>query len=223
MMRRAEWLAAVKDSNSTKLSELLGQSAETADDGRSVGDSRDVGAVARAGPCAGFKDLKSLSDLRAEESNFKNCACKEDVKALNERLSGCKKLYTTLVSSCKASLTELRSAKTRTEAAAEAEKRKRARQEEADAKKMAKKKRTGQQAAAKAAAAEHPVFQLSPNETSAIPTSHAWKVGFSFDSSKPFVVSGVQDMASGKVEKEKIAQIFKDFAKAFNESSLKAS
>ena len=208
VIRRQEWLAAVLEATNAKLTELLTQAQAPMDDGETSGRSRDEAALARAGPCAGFTTLRSLRDLSAEASGFRGCGSKQDVKTLSEGLSSKKKIFATLLGSCKTALSELRSAKSRSESAAEASKRKRVKQEEAEAKRLAKQKKTGERSQnARAGASDHAVFQLSASDCRAIPTTHAWQDGMTLQNAEPFIISGVKEISTSAMA-ETVAQLF---------------
>ena len=223
LVRQQEWLIAVKDNNAARLTDLLASTTETADDAVSNAASRDAGAVARAGPCAGFQSLKILEDLSQQATCFRACASKEDAKGVNEKLSEEKKPYVALLGACKLALGELRSAKSRAASAAEAAKKKKARLEEAEAKKSAKRKKLGQQQQnATAAVGDHAIFHVAPPECCSIPANRLWTPDFTFDECKPFVLTGVQDTVDDEGGKTRLEKFLKEFSGAFTESSLKA-
>ena len=65
--RRRAWLAAILEDAPTRLEGLLKEhKSKSAGAGKSDGaSSRDMGAVARAGPCANFESLQHIGVLTA--------------------------------------------------------------------------------------------------------------------------------------------------------------
>ena len=80
-------------------------------DGATITDSRDGGALARAGPCAGFENLKSLNFLESQAPKFRACSSQVDIKQTMERITPSKKLIMMLASACKTAVNVLVGAK----------------------------------------------------------------------------------------------------------------
>ena len=220
VLRRQEWLRAIKDSDSSKVKELLQQAMDPSDDAASQAGSasRDLSSLAKAGPCAGFSELKTCKDLEQMAIRFRACGSKEDLKDVTDSITPSKKLWGTLLSSCKASVSELRGAKSRSD---EAEKKRRAKEEEvaASAKKAAAGKRKRDKAASASKSSDPAIFGLEAEHCDELESSSSWRPDWLLAGKKPFLVTSVAFAA----ETDKFDSFLKDFAKAFNESSLKAS
>ena len=115
MQKRQEWLVAalsLDDSAlATKICEQEAASRTHPGDGATVTDSRDGGALARAGPCAGFENLKSLNFLESQAPKFRACSSQADIKQTMESITPSKKLIMMLASACKTAVNELAGAK----------------------------------------------------------------------------------------------------------------
>eukprot|EP00434_Breviolum_minutum_P045093 symbB.v1.2.040356.t1/scaffold7167.1/size12942/3 len=111
VQKRQEWLVAalsLDDSAlATKISEQEAASRTHPGDGATVTDSRDGGALARAGPCAGFENLKSLNFLESQAPKFRACSSQADIKQTMESITPSKKLIMMLASACKTAVNEL--------------------------------------------------------------------------------------------------------------------
>lgn len=82
-MRRSEWLAAILDGDDEKVAAMVvkvGQDA-TKEEISSTASSRDLGALARVGPCQGYENLKPIAALRAMAVRFRVCTSAGDIKA----------------------------------------------------------------------------------------------------------------------------------------------
>ena len=66
-----------------------------------VTTSRDMTALARAGPCAGYERLVLLEALASRGVEFRACASPDDVKTKFEELVVLKKHLAVLMASCK--------------------------------------------------------------------------------------------------------------------------
>ena len=206
----------------TKLEGLLAQSAAGLDDGATNSGSRDAAAVSRAGPCAGYQDLKIIQEVKNMACDFRSCSSKDQLKQVAEDLTTPKKLLQTLMGSCRKALSELRGAKARADAAVEAAKKKQVKAE-ANAKKEAKgAKGGGRGSKVKAGACDHAIFQLSPEDFAAIPASSSWESSCLLEKPKPFLISNVKALTATNETESVLAKALKEFAKAFNESALKA-
>ena len=213
----------------TKLEGLLAQSAAGLDDGATNSGSRDAAAVSRGGPCAGYQDLKITQEVKNMACDFRSCSSKDQLKQVAEDLTTPKKLLQTLMGSCRKALSELRGAKARADAAVEAAKKKQVKAE-ANAKKEAKgAKGGGRGSKVKAGACDHAIFQLSPEDFAAIPASSSWESSCLLEKPKPFLISNVKALISNvkaltttNETESVLAKALKEFAKAFNESALKA-
>ena len=81
VQRRQEWLAATLEADDTALSsKISGQ--KDGHDGDSVTESRDVSALSRAGPCAGYEGLVTVGSLRSRAAEFRQCACQDAINSL---------------------------------------------------------------------------------------------------------------------------------------------
>ena len=220
VVRCCEWLLAISKGDEKKLEDLTQQSTTSGtEDG-----SRDGAALARAGPCCGFQELQPLSNFASKGMLFRSCASQEELKDLQESFAPARKLYQTLVASCKASVTELRAARQRAAAAEEAAKKRNAK--EADAalpKKKAKGRKANSEPGAAAAGAQqqHAVFKLESQCCVSI-SSNSWEEDFGRGKACPFVISGVHEISEGAADQRQIKTALNDFNKAFKESSLKA-
>ena len=65
-------------------------------------------ALIAAGPCNGFKSLRTLSDVKSEGEDMPNLANKADLEEWTTWLTECKNHWEELLASCKASLAELK-------------------------------------------------------------------------------------------------------------------
>ena len=225
VLRRQEWLQAVKDDDETKLQDLLAQALQDDDATGSVAgsgprcQSRDQASLARAGPCAGFEKLTVLRVFSDLASNFRTCSSTADLKAANEAAVAPRKLFNTLLASCKAAVAELRSSKQRAVSAAETLRKKRAKEAETEAKKVGKKRRANSDG--KGHVASHAVFQLDASDCVAMTMATAWDKEWLLETAEPFVITGA-DLENIDGDGGALEGFLKDFAKAFNESSLKA-
>ena len=203
----------------------MAQGNSGAEDTATNSGSRDQSSLSRAGPCAGFEGLKIVVDVRAASSGFRSCGSKDDIKDLNDELGVHKKLLQTLMGSCRKALGELKGAKQRAENAAEAAKKKQVKADAA-AKKEAKGggKNGGKAAHAKrvASATDHPIFQLPSGDVPKIPASASWETSWLLDKPRPFLITNVQAISSSPEVETVLDKAFKDFAKVFNKSALKA-
>ncbi|CAE7443624.1 unnamed protein product [Symbiodinium sp. KB8] len=226
VLRRQEWLQAVKDDDETKLQDLLAQALQDDDATGSVAgsgprcQSRDQASLARAGPCAGFEKLTVLRVFSDLASNFRTCSSTADLKAANEAAVAPRKLFNTLLASCKAAVAELRSSKQRAVSAAETLRKKRAKEAETEAKKVGKKRRANSDG--KGHVASHAVFQLDASDCVAMTMATAWDKEWLLETAEPFVITGA-DLENIDGDGGALEGFLKDFAKAFNESSLKVT
>ena len=81
--RRRAWLAAILEDAPTRLEGLLKlkHKSKSAGAGKSDGaSSRDMGAVARSGPCANYESLQHIWVLTARCQLAKTCTSEEDLK-----------------------------------------------------------------------------------------------------------------------------------------------
>ena len=115
VLRRQEWLQAVLENKDEELNNMIQQLTTTPEAGGTsvVTDSKDMSAVARAGPCAGFESLKVMSHLTQFAEQFRHCQSQEDIKKKFEEIAPSKKVITVLMSACKTSLNELLGARKR--------------------------------------------------------------------------------------------------------------
>ena len=141
VQKRQEWLAAVLAPDDSALTSKLATPAESDADG-SVTESRDPSAVARAGPCAGYEGLVTVSSLAAKATEFRGCSSKADIQKHLESMVPAKKLLVTLQQACKTAMNELLAARKNAQQNLEKQKEK----ELKDA--SAEKKRTSNAAAA---------------------------------------------------------------------------
>ena len=223
VLRRQEWLIAVLESNEEKLQELL--QGDNANDGASTGDSRDLSAAARAGPCAGYTGLKPLQVLCDHGQKYRSCQCPSDLKTVTEEIAPLKKLLAVLIGSCKTAVTELRGAKQRAINADEAAKKKREKEEETEQRKRAAGKKSGRPAAGPQPRAEHPVFRIEGRGQANFAVDHSatrWDDGWQMIDA--CILTGIEtkSLCGDEDIGKKVEQSLVDFGKAFNESSLKA-
>ena len=84
VIRRQEWLTAVLEGTDQTLVSLSSRLAAESEDNSSDGKSRDMGSVARAGPCAGYEELEPFTVLEEHAPAFRLCASEADIKATGE-------------------------------------------------------------------------------------------------------------------------------------------
>ena len=114
VQKRQEWLVAALSQDDSALNGKISEqeaASRTPSDGATVTDSRDGGALARAGPCAGFENLKSLNFLESQAPKFRACSSQADIKQTMESITPSKKLIMMLASACKTAVNELVGAK----------------------------------------------------------------------------------------------------------------
>ena len=110
--RRREWLVLVTNKDEEALASKIAEISEgKGADVASNADSRDASALARAGPCAGYEKLKTLSFLENMSSGFRECSTQDEVKKHFEETVPVKKLILVLMSSCKTAMSELTGAR----------------------------------------------------------------------------------------------------------------
>ena len=74
-------------------------------------DSKAVAALARAGPCAGFEELKTIGFLETLAPSFRSCQSQEQIKKRFEEIAPHQKQIPVLVSACKTALGDLLTAR----------------------------------------------------------------------------------------------------------------
>lgn len=116
VQRRQEWIQAVSiqgdDALKQKISQLTGAGeAHGAGDAATQTDSKDVGALARAGPCAGFEELKTIVFLESLAPSFRSCQSQDQIKKRFEEIAPHQKQIAVLVSACKTALGDLLTAR----------------------------------------------------------------------------------------------------------------
>ena len=214
VLRRQEWLIAVKDSNEQALQDL--QRLDPALDSQSTGGSRDGGALGRAGPCPGYEKLQTFAVFREHALKYGKCQSVDDLKSTTQQITPLKKLLVVLLGSCKTAVAELRAAKQRSVNAEIAAKKKKEKEEAAQQKKRASATKAGRPAKGMGGLAEHPIFKLEGEARLAVPTSRqTWPDSAELDTQMPFLVTQ-WDVVGQKLDKP-----LSDFGRAFNESSLK--
>ena len=113
--RRMQWLQAVLDGDDALKSLQDSQAAE--EEGAAQHDAKttsaDLSALARAGPCKDYQELKALETLRRYAANFRSCASNQAIKDVNEEGAGMKKVLGTLMSAAKAAKADLAAAQKR--------------------------------------------------------------------------------------------------------------
>ena len=118
VQKRIEWLGAVLDTDESQLTKKIQEQlepAKTSDGGSIRTGSRDEAALARAGPCAGFENLKTLAYIQGLGSSFRACLSQQDIKSKAEEIAPHKKQVLVLASACKTAVNELSGAKKRAE------------------------------------------------------------------------------------------------------------
>eukprot|EP00971_Amphidinium_carterae_P306112 6083754-Amphidinium_carterae.3 len=215
--RRLTWLEAVLETDDEKLRTLIQTAREVDDTASAAVGSRDMTPLHRSGPCAGFESLQVVHALQDVGAKFRSCKDAAAVKSVQAEALGVRRQLTCLQAACKASNTELTSARTRALAAAEARAKKEAKKKnlQPDPKLESKKK------AMKTAVQKHVAFTSEPaGGRFHVVTASAWNEAWRLDT--PFVLSSFlhgQDVLSREVPglKEELTE----FGKLFNESSFK--
>ena len=108
--KRLEWLNAVIAGTEESINSMIKKITDpdaNCDGASSAATSRDEACAARAGPCPGFEELKPMSCLREHASKFTGCKTQEELKDVGQAMNSVKKLFTTLVTSCKTSMSDL--------------------------------------------------------------------------------------------------------------------
>ena len=135
VQKRQEWVNAVLAEDDSILSEKINSMSQMPGEDVST-DSRDVGALSRAGPCAGYEALITFSALAGKGVGFRTCTSQDDIKQKLEAALPGKKVITTLMSACRTAVNELIAARKKAQAAKEKQKEKELK-EAADKKKAA--------------------------------------------------------------------------------------
>ena len=135
VQKRQEWVNAVLDEDDSILSEKINSMSQMPGEDVST-DSRDVGALSRAGPCAGYEALITFSALAGKGVGFRTCTSQDDIKQKLEAALPGKKVITTLMSACRTAVNELNAARKKAQVAKEKQKEKELK-EAADKKKAA--------------------------------------------------------------------------------------
>eukprot|EP00971_Amphidinium_carterae_P174957 3468300-Amphidinium_carterae.1 len=216
VQRRMEWLAAVFDD--TKLNLLLQTAQADGGDGMTAaGGSRDMGALVRCGPFQGWESLESFQSFLDVANKFKPCQSAQEVKDVAAGGAALKKLLTALQSSCKASVAELASARTRKRNAEEAL----AKKEAAAAKKKAEAaSKSGQRKPAVAALGLQNWWLSQDEYRPTVRTATACPEGWT--TLEPLVLTGFMKGSMDKLVPG-LRKELDDFAKIFAESSMKVS
>lgn len=215
--RRHEWLVAVLATDKdTQLATLLAnQSSQGQCDGAT--ESRDMSAVARAGPCAGFEGLKTIAHLESLASMFRTCSSKDQIKSKNEEALPLRKLLQTLMSSCKGALNDLKKAKKKRDDEVEKQREKKLKEaEEAKKKSGSGRKRTG------LGIAKH-ILVNPDNECwskSTIPVDNHW-AGLTLNMRKPFILA--QALQGVWETFPELAKEFESFGAVFKDSGIRIS
>ena len=134
--RRQRWLHAVLEGDEPlqRMFEKQTEEEEKARDSDSKTTSADLEALARAGPCKDYRDLKSISALRQLGSDFRLCTSNQAIKDTAEQCGQQKKTVSTLVAAVKAAKGDLIAAKKRQVATQKKEEERAAKAERAAAK-----------------------------------------------------------------------------------------
>ena len=219
--RRLEWLSSVVTDDEARLQMLIKQTTAppAPEDGQSVtAGSRDLGALSRAGPCHQYEQLTTLSSLAEIQSQFRLCTSAQEVKDTFAKAVPLKKTITLLQTACKASMSELKAARARDQAAVEAEQKREAKKKKDQEKgKPAKPKPAGRPE--KPQHIKHAIFAFQSRVDTVVDTASTWQDHWDLES--PFLLSGF--LRSGfEKHKEELQAELDDFSKAFDGSSVKA-
>ncbi|CAE7825398.1 SHE10 [Symbiodinium sp. CCMP2456] len=206
VQKRQEWLDATLEPEEASLTSKVAKQQDCVQavaDTESAADSRDALAVAKAGPCAGWESLVTVSSLLAKATEFRACASDNDIKKHLESLVPAKKLLSTLMQACKAATGELLSARKKDQQNLE----KRKEKELKDA--TAEKKR----AAAVAGQGWVPVWG---DEAVQMPMRTSWCEEWK-GLDKPFVLTKCEDCFAH----DDVSKAMKGFMAIFKESSMR--
>ena len=115
VQKRLDWLNAVahkcdEEELINKINDQNQSGAAAPDD---ITESRDLSAVARAGPCPGFELLKTLGHLDAMGENFRPCTSQDDIKRTFDDIQPRKKAVSVLMQACRAAVANLLGARKR--------------------------------------------------------------------------------------------------------------
>eukprot|EP00438_Fugacium_kawagutii_P011470 Skav235188 [mRNA] locus=scaffold1938:6135:8648:+ [translate_table: standard] len=116
--KRQKWLHAILEKDEQPLQALLTEQ-ESEEHNAAAGaaetrtTSQDIAAIGRAGPCQGYRSLKTLSMLKAMGAEYRICTSNEQIKEISDKCQNEKKLANTLVAAVKAARNDLLAAEKR--------------------------------------------------------------------------------------------------------------
>ena len=220
--RRMQWLQAVLDGDDALKSLQDSQAAE--EEGAAQHDAKttsaDLSALARAGPCKDYQELKALETLRRYAANFRSCASNQAIKDVNEEGAGMKKVLGTLMSAAKVAKADLAAAQKRWETNRKKEQEREKKAAKAAAEKEAKGQGASQGVQRKKVSTQTLLLGGGPANSGAFDLwqgeEHRILSGCPCDPNLPFICSGV--VLSQDVQK-KVA----DFGQVFANSSLRVT
>lgn len=220
--KRLEWLTAILGDDESTLTTMITKftSGDTGQDGASsVASSRDEACVARAGPCPGFEELKLVSTLRDHADKFMSCKSAAELKEVGQGMADLRKLFGTLMGSCKTAMSDLQYAQDQRKATREKQKDKEVTKEKErqERKRMAVKQ--GGVALKRLNAGQHAVFSFEGDPNMAIVRSKSLSSSLPFE--EPFLIHGVA--AESVLNELAIQKALVEFQVAFDESSLKVT
>ena len=225
--RRRAWLAAILEDSPTRLEGLLKEhKSKSAGAGKSEGaSSRDMGAVARAGPCANFESLQHFGVLTAHCQLAKTCTSEEDLKQWETQMDPLLKVYQVLQTACKSAVADLFQARTQAQAN-EANMVKQKAKEEAERKRKlaavggsASKRGRKERSAQVLALLNGDIISQEANFQ--VPSAAEWPLDC--DLSKPFLLTGQSWLEEEVKAKACLSVAIADFVDSFDASTLKVT
>ena len=225
VLRRQEWLTAVLTGDEDAIANLHKKLEQECSKGGSSLSSRDAAGAVKAGPCPGYENLQPFSILKDHTEKFKSCTNQGGIKDVTSEVADVKKLFNSLVSSCKVAVNDLTFARDQKRMAEEKAK-KAAAEKAKDVKRAAADRAKAGTNFKRAKTTSHPIFELDVTSgENSLPSDTAWSE--SWNSEQPFLITGIKN-CFGNVgviieEGDSVKTLVDTFQQAFDESSLKVT
>ena len=225
VLRRQEWLTAVLTGDEDAIANLHKKLEQECSKGGSSLSSRDAAGAVQAGPCPGYENLQPFSILKEHAEKFKSCTNQGGIKDVTSEVADVKKLFNSLVSSCKVAVNDLTFARDQKRMAEEKAK-KAAAEKAKDVKRAAADRAKAGASVKRAKTTSHPIFELDVTSgENSLPSDTAWSESWNLE--QPFLITGLKNFF-GKVgmsieEGDQVKTLLDTFQQAFDESSLKVT
>ena len=224
VMARLEWLAAVLDGPESALDTLNDKLNKDSQQMSDAASSRDGGSVGRAGPCAGFSDLKPISVLVEHAVKFRVCVSDQSVQDVKAEVKPLKNLLRVLNTSCQGSVTGIRGVRQKAINKQETARLNLEKAKQGTGQKKRAAEATKGRQPKKLASSIHPAFTIEPpggRDQFIVPSVPYWSAGM--QTSTPFIISAVEMPKESVADSSLVTEALGSFKKVFAESAMRTT